>query len=132
MALPVYTSLVTLLIAVYYLWVGLHVGMVRGKVKIPAPAMSGEPLLERAIRVQMNAVEFAPVILPGLWLAALWMSDVWAAAFGLVWVVARVAYMRLYMANPSSRGPAFGAQFLAAVILVGMAFAGVVLKLLNG
>ncbi len=129
MELPVYTSLVTLLIALYYAGVSFYVGMVRGKVKIAAPAMTGDPLLERAIRVQMNAVETAPAILPALWLAALWMSDLWAAVFGLVWVVARVAYVRLYMANPASRGPAFGAQFLALVILIGMGLVGVVMAL---
>jgi len=130
MELPVYTTLVTLLIALYYLWVGFYVSMVRGKVKIAAPAVTGDPMLERAIRVQMNAVETAPAILPALWIAALWLSDLWAAAFGLVWVVARVAYMSLYMANPASRGPAFGAQFLAIVILLGMGFAGVAMALL--
>jgi glutathione S-transferase len=130
MELPVYTSLVTLLIALYYLWVAIHVSMVRGKVKIPAPAVSGDPLLERAIRVQMNAVENAPAILPPLWLAAIWMSDIWAAAVGLVWVLARVAYLTMYMSNPASRGPAFGAQFFAILILIGMAFAGIVLSLI--
>lgn len=130
MELPVYTSLVTLLIALYYLWVGIYVGMVRGKVKIPAPAVSGDPLLERALRVQMNAVEYAPAILPALWLAALWTSDLWAAVFGLVWVLARVAYLRMYMANPASRGPAFGAQFFAIVILIGMGLVGAVTALL--
>lgn len=131
MELPVYTSLVTLLIALYYLWVGIHVGLVRAKVKIPAPAVSGDPLLERAIRVQMNAVEYAPAILPALWLAALWMSDLWAAVVGLVWVVARLAYLALYMSNPASRSPAFGAQFLAIVILVGMGFAGAGMALIQ-
>lgn len=129
MELPIYTSLVTLLIALYFLWVAIHVSMVRGKVKIPAPAVSGDPLLERAIRVQMNAVETAPAILPALWLAALWMSDIWAAAVGLVWVLARVAYLTMYMSNPASRGPAFGAQFFAILILIGMAFVGVVMAL---
>jgi glutathione S-transferase len=128
MELPVYTSLVTLLIALYYLWVGVNVGLVRAKVKIPAPAVSGDPLLERALRVQMNAVEHAPVILPALWLAALWMSDNWAAAAGLVWVLARVAYLVLYMSNPASRSPAYGVQFLAIVVLIGMAFAGIILS----
>jgi uncharacterized membrane protein YecN with MAPEG domain len=132
MELPVYTSLVTLLIALYYLWVGIHVGMVRGKVKIPAPATSGDPLLERALRVQMNAVEHAPAILPALWLAALWLSDFWAAAVGLVWVVARVAYMTMYMSNPASRGPAYGAQFFAIVALIGMGFAGAGMALIGG
>ena len=130
MELPIYTSLVTLLIALYYLWVAIHVSMVRGKVKIPAPAVSGDPLLERAIRVQMNAVENAPAILPALWLAAIWMSDIWAAAVGLVWVLARVAYLTMYMSNPASRGPAFGAQFFAILILMGMAFTGIVLSLI--
>lgn len=130
MELPVYTSLVTLLIALYYLWVGINVSIVRGKVKISAPAVSGDPLLERAIRVQMNAVETAPAILPALWMAALWMSDLWAAVAGLVWVLARVAYLALYMKNPASRGPAFGAQFFAIVALIGMGFVGVGMALL--
>jgi glutathione S-transferase len=129
MELPVYTSLVTLLIALYYAGISIFVGMVRGRVKIPAPAMTGDPLLERAIRVQMNAVEYAPAILSALWLAALWMSDLWAAVFGLIWVLARLAYVRLYMVNPASRGPAFGAQFFAIVILIGMGFVGVALTL---
>lgn len=130
MDLPAYTSIVTLLIVLYYLWVGFYVGIVRGKVKIAAPAVTGDPLLERALRVQMNAVETAPAILPALWLAALWLSDIWAAAVGLVWVLARVAYLSLYMANPASRGPAFGVQFLAILILVGMGLVGVVMALL--
>ena len=132
MELPIYTSLVTLLIALYYLWVGIHVGIVRGKVKIHAPAVTGDPLLERAIRVQMNAVEHAPAILPALWLAAVWMSDVWAAVLGLVWVLARLAYNRFYMANPASRGPAYGAQFFAILILVGMGLVGVIVALMQG
>ena len=131
MELPVYTSLVTLLIALYYLWVGIHVSLVRGKVKIHAPAVSGDPQLERALRVQMNAVEHAPAILPALWLAALWMSDLWAAVVGLVWVLARVAYLALYMADPASRGPAFGAQFFAILILIGMGFVGAVMALMQ-
>jgi glutathione S-transferase len=131
MELPVYTSLITLLISIYYLWVAIHVSRVRGKVRIAAPAVSGDPLLERAIRVQMNAVETAPAILPALWLAALWMSDVWAAAVGLVWVLARMAYLSMYMTNPASRGPAFGAQFFAIVILIGMGFAGAGLALFS-
>jgi uncharacterized membrane protein YecN with MAPEG domain len=130
MELPLYTSLVTLLIALYYLGVGTYVGLVRGKVKIAAPVMTGDPLLERALRVQMNAVENAPILLPALWLAALWLNDLWAAVAGLVWVLARLAYMQLYLANPASRGPAFGVQFLAMLVLIGMAFVGIGMSLL--
>ena len=132
MSLPPYTSLITLLISIYYLWIGIYVGMVRRKVNILAPAVTGDPLLERAIRVQMNALEFAPVIFPGLWLAAMWMSDVWAACLGLVWVVARIAYLRLYMNDPASRGAAFTIQGIAAVVLIIIALTGVASKLLHG
>ncbi|NJS39570.1 MAG: MAPEG family protein [Rhodobacteraceae bacterium] len=112
MELPVYTSLITLFIAVYYVGVALYVAVVRAKTKISAPAVTGDPLLERAIRVQMNAVETAPAILPALWIAALWMSDLWAAVFGLVWVLARVAYVRLYMAIPPHAGQPLGRSSL--------------------
>jgi glutathione S-transferase len=132
MELPVYTSFVTLLIALYYQWVAINVGIVRSKVKISAPAVTGDPLLERALRVQMNAVETAPALLIGLWLAALWMSDLWAAIIGLVWLVARVVYLVSYMANPESRGPAFGAQFFAILALIGMGLVGVVMALIQG
>jgi hypothetical protein len=57
------------------------------------------------------------------------MSDVWAAVVGLVWVLARVAYGSLYMANPGSRGPAFGAQFFAILILIGMGLVGAVMAM---
>jgi glutathione S-transferase len=129
MTLPVYTPLITLLIALYYLWIAINVSIVRGKVKISAPTVTGDPLLERALRVQMNAVEAAPALLIGLWMAALWMSDLWAAAIGLVWLVARVVYLLSYMANPASRGPAFGAQFFAMLALIGMGLVGVVMAL---
>jgi glutathione S-transferase len=132
MDLPLYTTLTTLLIALYYMGVGFHVGMVRARVKIPAPAVTGDPLLERAIRVQMNAVEYAPALLPALWLAALWLSDLWAAVLGLVWLVARLVYLRAYMADPARRGPAFGVQFLAMLGLIGMAGAGAALMLVQG
>lgn len=132
MSLPPYTSLVTLLISAYYVWIGIFVGMVRRKVNISAPAVTGDPLLERAIRVQMNALEFAPVILPGLWLAAVWMSDAWAAALGLVWLLARIAYLRLYMNDPASRGAAFTIQGIAAVVLITIAITGVASKLFHG
>lgn len=131
MELPVYTSFVTLLIALYYQWVAVNVGIVRGKVRISAPAVTGDPLLERALRVQMNAVETAPALLIGLWLAALWMSDPWAAAIGLVWLAARVVYLLSYMADPASRGPAFGVQFLAILTLIGMGLVGVVMALIQ-
>jgi len=130
--MPIWTSLVTLLICAYYLWVGLLVGKTHQQVKIPAPAMSGAPLLERAYRVQANAVEFAPLLFPSLWLAAFWTSDVFAAVFGLMWIVGRILYARGYMEEASKRGPGFGVQATAVAVLWLMALGGIIAKLVHG
>ncbi len=52
---------------------------------IKAPAISGHPDFERYFRVQANTLEWMPIFLPSLWLFALYVSDMGAAAIGLVW-----------------------------------------------
>ena len=52
-----WTATVTLLALLAYFWMGLQVGRARGKSGISPPAMTGDPLLERAVRVQMNTLE---------------------------------------------------------------------------
>ena len=129
--MPIYTSIVSLLIALYYVWIGIFVVQIRTKTKIAAPAVSGHPELERVLRAQINAVEFAPVIFPSLWLAALWLNDGAAAGLGVVWIIARIAYAFSYVQAPDKRGPAFIIQTLVAMILVLMAFTGIGMKLLH-
>lgn len=126
--MPVYTSLITLLIVLYYFGVGVFVARTHTQTGIAAPKMAGDVRLERAIRVQMNAVEFAPILLPSLWLAAFWVSDVPAAVLGAVWLGARLLYAKAYMADPANRTLGFSIQALAVVLLVGMAFFGIFTK----
>jgi uncharacterized membrane protein YecN with MAPEG domain len=61
-----WTALVTLLALLVYLWMGAQVGRARGKCGIDAPAMTGDPLLERAVRVQTNTLEWLPIFLVSL------------------------------------------------------------------
>lgn len=128
----IYTSFVTLLMAAYYLYVGLMVGKTRQKLGISAPLMSGHPELERALRVQANAVEFAPIVLPSLWLAAYWTSDVFAALLGLVWIAGRILYARTYLEAANKRTLGFMIQATATAVLWLMALGGIVLKLVHG
>lgn len=113
-----YVAIVTILALLTYLWMGLAVGAARRKCGIAAPCMTGDPVLERAIRAHYNTLEWLPIFLPSLWLFALYWSDLVAAALGLVWIVGRIAYQRGYVADPAKREIGFLIQALATAILL--------------
>ena len=104
-------SLITLLVLVLMMYTGINVGRARGRYGVKAPAMSGHEMFERAFRVQMNTLESAAVMLPAMWLYAGFIDDRGAGAMGAVWLVARVWYAMAYVADPATRGKAFGLAF---------------------
>lgn len=111
-------ALVTLLSLLTYFWMGLRVGRARGKSGIQAPAMTGDPLLERCIRAHINTLEWLPLFLVSMWLFAIYWNDLVAAAMGVVWIVGRIAYGVGYVADPAKRGPGFLIQSLAVAVLL--------------
>jgi len=113
-----WVALVTLISLAVYLWFGIQVGRVRHRVGIDAPAMTGDPQLERAIRVQANTLEWLPVFLGAMWLFAIYWNDLVAAGLGVVWILGRLIYAAAYMADPKKRGPGFGIQALATLVLL--------------
>ena len=70
-----YVAIVTLLALLVYFWMGLQVGRARAKCGIAAPAMTGDPVLERTIRAHYNTLEWLPLFLVPMWLARLSMRD---------------------------------------------------------
>jgi glutathione S-transferase len=112
------TSLVTLVTIILFFFMGLRVAKARGTYNIPAPATSGDPIFDRHFRVQMNTLEWLPMFLPALWLAAIWHSDVVAAGLGLVWIIGRIIYMLAYVADPKTRSLGFVIQMLATLVLI--------------
>lgn len=128
-----YVALVTVLALAVYFWMGLRVGQARGKTGIAAPAMTGDPVLERTIRVHYNTLEWLPLFLPGLWLFAIYWSDLLAAILGLVWILGRVIYALSYVNDPSKRTAGFLIQFVAtAVLLIGAAAGAVRVLMIAG
>jgi uncharacterized membrane protein YecN with MAPEG domain len=105
---------------------GIRVGQGRGKFKIDAPAMTGHPEFERAVRVHLNTMEAIVVFLPALWLAALYFGGWIPAVLGLVWVIGRIVYMLGYTADPKKRSAGFGIQALATILLIVLAIVGIV------
>jgi uncharacterized membrane protein YecN with MAPEG domain len=112
------TAIVTLVALLLYVAMGIAVGRTRYKTGVQAPAMTGDPLLERAIRVQANTLEWLPVFLGSLWLFAIYWNERVAAGIGVVWILGRIVYWTGYMAAPEKRGPGFLIQMLAAMVLL--------------
>jgi glutathione S-transferase len=110
-------ALVTLGVILLLFGVAWNVGRARVRHGINAPAISGHPAFERAFRVQMNTLEGAVVFLPALWLFAAYLSGVWSAVLGAVWLIGRVWYAIAYQKNPATRGAPFVISFLAFLIL---------------
>ncbi|WP_296598918.1 MAPEG family protein [Phenylobacterium sp.] len=113
-----YVAIVTLLALLVYFWMGLQVGRARAKCGIAAPAMTGDPVLERTIRAHYNTLEWLPLFLVPLWLFAIYWNDLWAAAIGLVWIAGRIVYQLGYVADPKKREAGFLIQALAVAVLL--------------
>lgn len=111
-------AIVTLLSLVVYFWMSLQVAGARRTSGIAAPAMTGDPLLERCVRIQMNTLEWLPIYLTSLWLFALYWNDRIAALLGVVWIIGRLVYAFGYRADPSKRSAGFLIQFLASALLL--------------
>lgn len=114
----VLVAIVTLLSVLTYVTMGIRVGAARTKSGIAAPAMTGDPVLERTIRAHYNTLEWLPVYLAGLWLFAIYWNDLVAAGVGAVWIVGRILYVRGYVAAAEKRELGFGIQTVATAVLV--------------
>lgn len=126
-----WTALVTLGVLVLQIVILMRVGGARYKYKVEAPATTGDPMFERHFRVQMNTLEWLPIFLPALWLAAASWSDTIAAGIGAAWILGRVIYMVTYVANPKSRSVGFLVQGIATLVLIGGALVSIVMPMIK-
>ncbi len=111
-------AIVTLVSLLVYVWMILRIPGARRKAGIDAPAMTGDPALERHLRVQANTVEWLVIYLPSLWLFAVYWNDLVAAALGVLWILGRIVYALGYAADPKKREAGFIIQALATAILL--------------
>lgn len=113
-----YVALVTIAAILVYFWMSLQVGRARAKCGISAPAMTGDPILERTIRVHYNTLEWLPIFLVSLWLFAIYWIDWVAALLGVIWIVGRILYALGYVSDPGKRELGFMVQALATAVLL--------------
>jgi glutathione S-transferase len=120
---PALVTLATLLLL--FMCAG-YVGRMRVKHGVMPPASSGHVDFEIAMRIQMNTLENTVLMLPALWLAALFFSPLWATLAGGVWLVGRIWFAIGYATEPKKRGGGFLAGMIAWAALMLMATWGVV------
>jgi glutathione S-transferase len=96
-------SIVILLAALEFMALGGMVGYARAKYGVKAPATGGHEIFERHFRVHYNTLEQLIVFIPSIWLFGAYISDLWGAVIGAVFIVARVLYAMGYVRDPKKR-----------------------------
>ena len=130
--MPHYTAIVTLLAVALYFFLATRVAVAHAKFGVKLPAMTGNPDFERVFRAHENTLEWMPTFLVPLWLCAIYLSDIAAAALGLLWIVGRVVYFVGYCKAVEKRLPGFFIQGMACLLLFVGAAAGIVMSLISG
>lgn len=126
-----YPSLVTALTLIVYQVLTVNVGRARMKYKIMPPAMSGDENFERVVRVQQNTLEQLVFFLPALWLFSVYVSPLWGAVLGAVWLVGRIIFAWGYYQAAEKRVAGFAISTLSGLGLVLGSLVGIGLKLFN-
>jgi uncharacterized membrane protein YecN with MAPEG domain len=120
------TALVTLFAILIAIGTALLVARVRTVTGVLPPAMTGDPRVERALRVQGNTVEGFIVFLPALWLAAIYFQGRGPPIIGLIWCLGRIAYAVGYTADANRRHVGFAVCIFSVFILVILAAIGII------
>ena len=110
--------LTILLALVEYMGMAAVVGRARVKHGIMAPAMTGNPDFERANRVHVNTLESLVIFVPGVLIFAVYVSELWAAILGALFVVGRAVYALGYYRAADKRGIGAGITGIANIVLV--------------
>jgi len=113
-----FPSLVTVITLIVFFVITANVGRARLKYKVPVPQTSGDPDFERVFRVQQNTLEQLILFLPSLWLFSLFVSPIWGAGIGGVWVIGRILYAWGYYQEAQKRRLGFGINALSVIVLL--------------
>lgn len=109
---------------------GMLAGVQRMKTGVEAPAISGNDMFERYFRVHYNTMEQLVIFVPAIYLYGTYISVNWAAGLGVVFIIGRFVYLKMYIANPKKRGIGFGLTMLPNTILLLGGMGGAAARLL--
>jgi uncharacterized MAPEG superfamily protein len=123
-------AVVISLALIQYVVFAMLVGWARGKYGVKAPAVTGHEIFDRYFRVHQNTLELLVVFVPAIWLFGMYVDPTWAALLGLVYLIARVLYLRGYVADPAKREVGFTLSILPVFVLLAGALWGAARRLL--
>ena len=123
-----FVTMIAMLALIEYLYFSVAVGGARGRSGIKAPATTGNDEFERFFRAHQNTLEQLIVFLPALFASAFYAGELYAAAFGVAFLVGRAMYFRAYTKDPEKRGPGMIVTMVANVALVGGGLVGAILN----
>jgi glutathione S-transferase len=121
--------IVILLALAEYEVITFMVGRARDVYNISPPATTGHPKFERIFRIHQNNAEQLIATIPAMLLFGLYVSPYWAAGIGMVFVLARLAYVFIYLKDPKLRIRAYFPGFAATAVLIVGALIGLGMKL---
>lgn len=124
-----FPSLVTVLTLILYFILTLNVGRARVKYKVPVPQTSGDADFERVFRVQQNTLEQLILFLPSLWLFALFVSPIWGAGIGGLWIIGRILYAWGYYQAAEKRMIGFVMNVFSIIVLLLGSLVGIIIAL---
>ena len=124
-------SLITVSALILYFVVTINVGRARFKHKVSPPEMTGNPDFERVLRVQQNTLEQMTLFLPSLWLFSQFISPIWGASIGAIWIIGRILFAWGYYQAAEKRIAGFGISALATLTLLGGSFTGIIMSLVK-
>lgn len=124
-------SLITALTLLVYQVIAFNVGRARVKYKVPPPQIRGDPDFERVLRVQQNTGEQLIFFLPLLWLFSFYISPLWGAGVGAVWLVGRIVYAWGYYQAAEKRTIGFGISSISGIVLLLGSLWGIILSLVR-
>jgi len=126
-----YVHIVTALALLQFIVFGFKVGKARERYGVKAPAITGNDIFERTLRVQQNTLELLIVFVPGLYLFGHYVGALAAAVLGVIYLVGREIYSASYVKDPAKRGAGYGLSFLPTIILILGGLVGAVRELLT-
>jgi glutathione S-transferase len=111
-------AIVTILALAEFFWFSVRVARARTRYGVMAPATTGHEEFERHFRVHMNTQEQLVLFLPALWIFASYVSPLWPAALGVVFLLGRAIYAISYVREPKSRGAGFALTVIPTFLLL--------------
>jgi glutathione S-transferase len=118
-----------LLALIEYFGFAMAVGRARYRFGVKAPATTGNIDFERYYRAQMNTLEQLIIFIPALWSFAIFISIMWAAALGVIFIVGRLLYFTGYVKAAEKRSAGFGLATFAQLFLLIGGIVGAILAL---